>query len=63
MICSAPGCRNRVALVVRQLPLCHGHYTLLRLHLHVRQSTLDDFEGDLEELLRDRCHFAEAGRS
>ena len=63
MICSAPGCGNSAELVVRQLALCHAHYTLLRLHLHLRGFTLGDFEGDLKELLRDRCHFAEAGHS
>jgi hypothetical protein len=63
MMCSAPRCKNRAEVIVRELPLCHGHYTLLRLHLDLRQIALRQFDGDLRDLLRDRCHFAEALRS
>lgn len=61
MVCSAPDCAKHAEVVVKQLPLCRAHYTVLRLHLDLRDVTLHEFEGDLRELLSDYEHYQ--GRS
>ena len=56
--CGAPHCGKEARLVVKQMPLCHAHYTLLRLHLDLRGQSLHEFEGDLRDLLGDPQHYA-----